>query len=64
MSHMPIIFHLDIGCNRSVAGRRWTDEYMAALGEKDKRKVKTKEVTNRQKFRFGGGKVFVEAQEV
>ena len=34
------------------------------LGEKDKRKVKTKEVTNGQKFRFGGGKVFTAIAEV
>lgn len=34
------------------------------IGEKDKRKVKTKEVTNEQKFRFGGGKVMVAIQEV
>ena len=35
-----------------------------SIGEKDKRKVKTKEVTNEQKFRFGGGKVMVAIQEV
>ena len=34
------------------------------IDEKDKRKVKTKEVTNEQKFRFGGGKVIVAIQEV
>ena len=34
------------------------------MGDKDKRKVKTKEVTNEQKFRFGGGKVLVAIQEV
>ena len=55
---------LDTGCNRSIAERRWTDEYISAMGEEDKRKVKTKEVTNGQKFRFGGGKVFVATQEV
>ena len=34
------------------------------IGEKDKRKVNTKEVTNEQKFGFGGGKVMVAIQEV
>ena len=35
---------LDTGCNRSVAGRRWTEEYITVLGE-DKRKVRTKETS-------------------
>jgi hypothetical protein len=55
---------LDTGCNKSVAGRRWTEEYLAVLGEADKEKVQIKEVDVKQKFRFGGGKVCVATKEV
>ena len=55
---------LDSGCKRSVAGRKWTEEYIAALGEKDKRNVRTKEVTIGQKFRFRGEQVFTATEEV
>jgi len=31
---------LDTGCNKSVAGTRWTEEYIKALSNKDRQKVK------------------------
>ena len=33
---------MDTGCNRSVAGRKWTDKYIAAFGEKDKEESQDK----------------------
>ena len=41
---------LDTGCNKSVVGNRWTEEYLAALSDADRKKVKTKEVDGKQKF--------------
>ena len=55
---------LSMATNRSVAGRRWTEEYLVALGEKDRKKVVIKEVTNGQKFIFSGGNVCTAKEEV
>ena len=55
---------IDTGCNKSVAGKEWSNEYLAALRYKDRNKVVIKEVKDRQKFRFGGGKVFTAIEEV
>ena len=55
---------IDTGCNKSVAGKEWSDEYLAALGDRDRNKVVIKEVKDGQKFRFGGGKVFATEKEI
>ena len=55
---------IDKGCNRSVTGRRWTEEYITDIGQKDRKKAVIKNVTNRQKFILGEGKVFAAKDEV
>ena len=55
---------IDTGCNKSVAGKEWSKEYLAALGDKDRNKVVIKDVQDGQKFRFGGGKVFAAEKEI
>ena len=49
---------------QKYCGKRWTNENIATLGEKDKRKVLIKDVTNGRRFRFGGGKAFTDIKEV
>ena len=34
---------LDTGYNKSVAGRKWTEEYLAALSDADREKVVSRE---------------------
>ena len=36
---------LDTGCNKSVAGNMWMEEYLAVLRNKDRRKVDVKQKT-------------------
>ena len=55
---------IDTGCNKSVAGREWSKEYLAALGDEDRSRVVIKDVPEGQKFRFGGGKVFAAEKEI
>merc|ERR1712112_600552 len=55
---------IDTGSNKSVAGREWTEEYLAALGDKDRSSIVNKDVRNGQKFRFGGGKVVTAEKEI
>ena len=55
---------IDTGCNKSVAGREWSKEYLDALGDEDRRKVVIEDVPGGQKFRFGGGKVFDAKREI
>ena len=40
------------------------EEYLAALGEKGRKKVVFTEVTNGQKFRFGGGQFLNTKEEI
>ena len=55
---------IDVGCNRSVAGKTWSEEFFAALRDKDQKKVVIRDVSNGQKFRCGGGKVFAAKKEI
>ena len=49
---------LDTGCNKSVAGMRWTEEYIQALSIKDRKEVRASSMEGKQRFKFGGGTVF------
>ena len=48
---------LDTDCKKSVAGTRWTEEYIKALSRKDKKEVKMGSNKGKQRFKFGGGMV-------
>ena len=53
---------LDCGCNCSVAGKEWSDDYIASLDENEQSRVK--ESTSTTKFKFGDGKVYQASKKI
>ena len=54
---------IDTGCNKSVAGDKWIEEYIGALSDEQMKKVTAIKPNKPQKFKFGGGTVCQQRQK-
>ena len=47
-----------------MAGRKWTEEYLATLSNTNRKKVMSTILENGQNLSFGGGKTFAAQREI